>query len=210
LLNLTMKVTGTSYRQVLRTMARTLIPVLLITAAAYYLIGLGFSTGENGYLIQHYQESILDEFMISQLLLLLPLGVVLLPLKGIKTVPTILIGLVGGIILTLTLQGTGLLATLDFIFWGYKASSHSPELNSILVSGGVWGMIEVVLIVVPPPELWGWNLMAYSLKPGRKFQQRVTLVPSEPGLYRVTKEFSMKDWSEPEKHKVSAEFTVGK
>ena len=147
LLNLTLKVTDTTYRQVLKTMARTLVPVLALTAAVYYFIGRGFS-GEDAYLIQSYQQALTNGFELSPLLLLLPLGVVLLPLKGVKIVPTILVGLVGGMVLALTVQGTNFLDLLDYILWGYKASSQSQELNSILISGGVWGMMEVVLIVI--------------------------------------------------------------
>lgn len=145
LLNLTMNVTGTTYRQVMKTMARTLIPVLALTGAAYYLIGNSFPAGENGSLILYYQEAILEGFRLSPWLLLLPLGTVILPLKGVKIVPTVLAGLTGGFILTLTLQKTSLTDALNFMIRGYQAPS--PAVQTILASGGVWGMTEVVFIV---------------------------------------------------------------
>jgi len=154
LLNLTMEMTATNYRQVLKAMARTLVPVLIITGTVYYFLGTSF-TASDSQLISQYQDSIQAAFNISPLLLLLPLGVVLLPLLGIRTVPAILTGLVGGIILTLTFQGAGFSNTLDHVFWGYRASSQFAELNSILFSGGMWGMMEIVLIVIAVIALSG-------------------------------------------------------
>lgn len=147
LLNLTLKVTETNYRELLKTMSKTLIPVFLLTGVIYFVIGSNYSQGENVELITEFQEAINFGFKISPLLLLLPLGVVLLPLKGIKIIPTILIGLIGGVSLSIFFQNNSLADTFRFIFFGYRGQTPSSELNEILVSGGIIGMVEIVLIV---------------------------------------------------------------
>ena len=147
LLNLTLKVTETTYRQTIKTMLKTLVPVYVLTGIFYYVLGIKYSAGEDVVLINIFQRGIVEGFNINPWLLLLPLGVVLLPLKGVKIIPTILTGLVGGIFITLFLQGGGIIETLKQIFWGFQGNTTSPELNSILISGGVNGMIEVVFIV---------------------------------------------------------------
>lgn len=147
LLNLTLKITNTSYKQTIKSMLKTLIPVYTVTAIIYYIIGSQYGAGEDLAIINVFQTGILQGFRISPWLLLLPLCIVLLPLRGVKIIPTILAGLGGGIIITLLFQGGTLIKTFKHILWGFEGSTPSPELNSILISGGVIGMVEVVFIV---------------------------------------------------------------
>ena len=153
-LNLTMAMTETSYPALLKSMARTLFPVLLLTGTAYYILGAGFPPGD-GHLIFQYQEAIRDAFTLSPWLLLIPLGVIILPLLGVKTLSTVVLGVAGGAVLTVAVQGAGVGAALTYIFRGYRAASASAELNSILVSGGIMGMGELVLAVIAVIALSG-------------------------------------------------------
>jgi len=147
LLNLTMEMTETGYRQVLGQMARTLLPVIVIAGGVFYIWGLHYAP-QHSQLVLEYQQGIQASYRITPLLLVLPLGVVLLPLTGIKTMPTVLLGLAGGMALTVAVQGTSFLTTLNYVLWGYQVDSPSAALNSILTSGGIWGMVELALIVL--------------------------------------------------------------
>lgn len=147
LLNLTLKATGTSYTKVVKSMLRTLVPVMLAAGVGYFLLGNTLSPGENGALIQLYREALTAEFNLSPWLLLMPLAVIVLPLTGIKALPTVLAGAGTGTILALAYQKVGFSTIFSHIMWGYRSIGVSAELNSILYSGGVWGMAEVVLIV---------------------------------------------------------------
>lgn len=164
LLNLTMKVTELNYRQLFKSMAKTLLPVLAITGMVYLVLGARFPVSDSNLILQ-YQESIQGAFNISPLLLLLPLAVILLPLFGVKTMPAVLAGLAGGGVLTLALQKTSLPELLDYILWGYKAASQSQDLNTILVSGGIRGMAEIVLIVIAIIALSGVLEQSGVLRP---------------------------------------------
>ncbi|WP_350342842.1 Na+/H+ antiporter NhaC family protein [Proteinivorax tanatarense] len=147
MLNLTLQVMDMDYKTFVKGLLKTLVPVFIITSGIYYIIGSFYSGGENSELIVYLQSAILDEFVISPWLLLLPLLVVLLPMKGITVVPTVLTGIIGGALLTLRVQGLSLLTSLNYMILGYGGKTGSEELNSILVSGGMVGMVEVVAII---------------------------------------------------------------
>ncbi|MBM7615529.1 Na+/H+ antiporter NhaC family protein [Alkaliphilus hydrothermalis] len=147
LLNLTLSVTKTKYRDVFKRMTATLVPVYLITTAIYYYLGKGYIASGNSGSLGEYQTAILKGFFVSPWLLILPIAIVALPIRGMKTISTISIGLLGGIIASISLQKMSVIAVLDAVFFGYKGTTASSQLNRILISGGVISMLEVVLIV---------------------------------------------------------------
>ncbi|WP_353894000.1 Na+/H+ antiporter NhaC family protein [Proteinivorax hydrogeniformans] len=147
MLNLTMQVIDIDYKTLIKGLMKTFIPVFAFTSIVYFVIGTFYTGGENSELIVYLQSSILDGFVISPWLLLLPLLVVLLPMKGITIVPTVLTGIVGGVLLTLRVQGVSILSSLNYMITGYQGQTSSDELNSILISGGMLGMVEVVAII---------------------------------------------------------------
>ncbi len=148
LLNLTLTTTKTRYRQVIGLMLRTLIPAYIVTALIYYLMGSKYTSNIDISLINTYQQAISQSFNISPYLLILPLGVLVMTVFGIKTIPAILFGLIGGSILSLTIQKMTIWETGYSIIFGYNIHSNSNILSKILVSGGVISMIEVVFIVL--------------------------------------------------------------
>ncbi len=148
LLNLTLSTTKTSYKSVMKSMLYTLVPLYLITALIYYLIGRVYTGNAELSNLLHYQQAIVDGFYVSPWLLLLPLGVVCMSVLGVKIIKTISIGLVGGILISRMLQKMAVVDILHAIFYGYQGSTGSAELNSILISGGIRSMLEVLLIVI--------------------------------------------------------------
>lgn len=147
LLNLTLSTVKIKYRDGLRIMLKTLVPVYILTGVIYYLIGRNYGGNVNVTSLSEYQTAILDGFFVSPLLFLLPILILGLSIIGLKAIITIPIGLVGGILASGILQRLPFSRIIYFIFWGYKGATASDQLNSILVSGGVVSMLEVVLIV---------------------------------------------------------------
>lgn len=148
LVNLTIKVTGSSYRPLLKRMAVTLVPVTLISSLLYLGLGQYYAGGEDFALVQQLQDSLTQGFRLSPWLALLPLGIVLLPLTGAKTITSIFLGMLSGALLTVFYQGHSPTAALAIILRGFQGATPSAELNALLVSGGVVGMLEVLLIVI--------------------------------------------------------------
>ncbi|WP_159429605.1 Na+/H+ antiporter NhaC family protein [Anaerobranca californiensis] len=147
LLNLTLKTTETNYRQVIKSMLQTFIPVFILTSLVYWIIGINNRQVVDIKLIEEFQYVINLSFSISPFILLFPVLIVFLPLLGLKIIPTIFIGLLGGIIISILIQGHSLPSILMYIFFGYKGETPSAILNSILISSGIKGMVEVVFIV---------------------------------------------------------------
>ncbi len=148
LFNLTLITTKRSYKDVMSSMLPTFIPTFIITAAVYYFIGKNFTISAGAENLIYYQTAILDGFKVSPYIALLPVIVLIMSLCGAKTIPTLLIGLFAGCLVSSFAQNIAALTLIKSIFFGYKGFTPSTELNKILVSGGIKSMIEVVLIVM--------------------------------------------------------------
>ena len=148
LFNLTLITTKRSYKDVMSSMLPTFIPTFIITAAVYYFVGRNFTISAGAENLLYYQTAILDGFKVSPYIALLPVIVLIMSLCGAKTIPTLLIGLFAGCLVSIFSQNIAVLTLIKSIFFGYKGFTPSTELNKILVSGGIKSMIEVVLIVM--------------------------------------------------------------
>lgn len=167
LINLTISTAQIDYQRIFRSMLKTLLPTVLISSAIYYALGIKYSAGLDLMRILELQEGLKQGFFISPLLLLMPLLIVGMSFSGVKIIYSILTGVTGGIIITLTLQNMGMGAIMKAILLGYRASTPSLLLNELLISGGVVSMIEVLFII------WGAIALS-SLLEGTGMIRKVT------------------------------------
>jgi len=165
LVNLNLQVTGVKYRDMMIYMQKTFLPVFLLGALFYFLVGSGFEISDNGEAILKLQAALQEGFHISPWLFILPLLTVILPFMGVNIIITILTVLSGGIFLAYFFQGTPFLQIIKHIFYGFSPATNSGELNEILVGGGVLGMVEVVFIVGAVIALSGLLDQSGTLKP---------------------------------------------
>lgn len=148
LLNLTMENTDTKYKGTVKNMLATLVPTMLITGALYYIIGTKYMGGVSSGQVADMQKMISDSFKISPVLLLIPVLIVVLSLRGIPTLKSISAGFGVGILTTIFYQGVSVKQTFIWILTGYRGNSSYEYINNLLFSGGVKSMIEVILIVM--------------------------------------------------------------
>lgn len=148
LLNLTLLTTRTSYKNLLISMSTTLLPTYLLSGILYFYIGKKYSLASHSSNLDHFGMAIKESFFISPLLLLLPISIFVLTFLGIKIIKAISISLIGGIIITISLQKASFINIILAILTGYKGNTNSSELNKILVGGGIASMIEVLLIII--------------------------------------------------------------
>jgi NhaC family Na+:H+ antiporter len=148
LMNLIISTVKVDYKTIIKSMMNTLVPTMIICSIVYYLLGIRYNTGMDLAKISALQSSLKDAFYISPWLLLMPLLIVILSALGVKILYSIIAGLSGGAIITIFMQDISLMQILKAIAVGYKANTASPQLNHILVSGGVVSMIEVLIIVM--------------------------------------------------------------
>lgn len=147
LINLIMATVNKSYKEIIKGLLVTLIPLLIITTFIYYIMGLQYSSGDYSQLI-FYKNAISEGFNTSLILLSLPIAVIVLSIIGINLIKTISIGLIIGTILSVVLQHMTLQKVIEGILFGYHGNTSSQQLNDMLVSGGMFSMIEVILVVI--------------------------------------------------------------
>ncbi|SKC85240.1 Na+/H+ antiporter NhaC family protein [Maledivibacter halophilus] len=147
LLNLTLASTKARYRETIKTMLVTLVPTYILSGIFYFIIGRTYGIAVDISNMDNYKIAIKQSFIISPLLLLLPVLILIMSVWGIKIIPTITTGLLGGFMISLWLQKIKFIDVLKSIFSGYRGATSSAELNKILVSGGILSMVEVMLII---------------------------------------------------------------
>lgn len=147
LMNLTLSGAGATYKKTVRTMLRTLVPIIAVSALFYGWIGAGFVT-ENTSQVQMIEQAMSEAFVIHPLLLMLPVMVVGLAFSGKPSALSIGTGVAIGVLFSVFVQGETLLASLKAVAFGYHAETGNALLDGILKSGGLIGMLEVVLIIM--------------------------------------------------------------
>ncbi|KUO68671.1 MAG: sodium:proton antiporter [Clostridia bacterium BRH_c25] len=147
LVNLMLKTTDLKYREYAKSMLNTIIPSLIIAASAYYFIGKGYMSAIDTAKIAIFQGNISSAFLITPVLLLLPLVVMIMAVCGVKPIINMSVGVAGGSIISVFLQKKAVSEVFQYILSGYKSATGIEELDKILRGGGVQPMIEVLLIV---------------------------------------------------------------
>ncbi|MGM0379247.1 MAG: Na+/H+ antiporter NhaC family protein [Bacillota bacterium] len=147
LFNLLLVSSKTKYKNVLSQMKKTLIPVYLITFMFFLILDLTKNVKvENIEKILEYKNLIIGNFTISPYFLVIPLLVIILPFFKLETIKSLLIGIFSGSILMFFYQNLSILKILRIIFLGYNSKTNTI-LDTILKSGGVISMVEVIIIV---------------------------------------------------------------
>jgi Na+:H+ antiporter, NhaC family len=147
LFNLTIETIKVSSKKTLMSMLKTFLPTYFISAIIYYFIGKKYSVVIVNSNIDNFVSSINRNFVVSPLLLLLPLSIIVMSFLGMKMVKAVSIALITGTIISIGFQKADFNNIISAIFTGYKASTNSVELNTVLVSGGVVSMISILLII---------------------------------------------------------------
>lgn len=147
LMNLTLSGASAQYRDAVKAMLVTLIPTILITVVFYMFVGADFVTSSTEQVIQ-IESSMRNAFVIHPGLFLLPIMVVGLAFAGKPSTISIGTGVVVGLAFSTFIQGNSVIQSLKFVLFGYKATSGDALLDGILKSGGMIGMVEVILIVM--------------------------------------------------------------
>lgn len=146
LVNLNLKLCNAEYKKSFRKALITLVPTLILTGLFFYLIGNSYILTEETNYILDIKKSIESSFVISPYFMLFPLGIVLLFAFGIKPIYVIFSGIFFGSALTIFIQGHSFYSLISQLFLGFKLNNDS-SISSILSGGGIFPMLEVVLIV---------------------------------------------------------------
>ena len=147
--NLLLVVTETDYKGVFKEMMKTFIPVYLLTLLFFIYKDFSMSISIRSLeTVGLYKEMISTYFTISKLLLMVPIIVIILPFFKVKAKFALLIGTIIGTVITILVQGKSVLKTLNILFFGFSIDQSNNPLTEILTSSGIFGMFEVILIVM--------------------------------------------------------------
>lgn len=169
LTNLTIQMTGTSYKEYVKTSLKTLIPTIIISAIIYYILGNSYGGETDLATIQQYQSFISQGFVISPFLLLFPVFVVVLAFSGIKIVYNMGLSVFAASIITVLIQKESFWVVIKSVLWGYIADTGMAQLDSLISGGGALPMVEVVLIVMGSVTLSSLLEEANMIKPMTDF-----------------------------------------
>ncbi|WPC39466.1 Na+/H+ antiporter NhaC family protein [Clostridium sp. JS66] len=147
LFNLTLETVKISYKEAIISILKTLIPTYFISASIYYFIGKKYSIVAANSNIDNFMYAIDKNFVVSPLILLLPLSIIIMSFLGIKMLKSVFLALIAGIVVSIVFQKAGFNHIIAAVLSGYSINTNSVQLNTVLVSGGMLSMIPVLLII---------------------------------------------------------------
>lgn len=147
LFNLTLETVKINYKEAIISILKTLIPTYFISALIYYFIGKKYSIVAANSNIDNFMYAIDKNFVVSPLILLLPLSIIIMSFLGIKMLKSVFLALIAGIVVSIVFQKASFNHIITAILSGYSINSNSVQLNAVLVSGGMVSMIPVLLII---------------------------------------------------------------
>lgn len=147
LFNLTLETVKINYKEGIISILKTLIPTYFISASIYYFIGKKYSIVAANSNIDTFMYAIDKNFIISPLILLLPLSIIIMSFLGIKMLKSVFLALIAGIVVSIIFQKASFNHIITAILSGYSINTNSVQLNTVLVSGGMMSMIPVLLII---------------------------------------------------------------
>jgi len=148
LTNLTIQMTGTKYRDYLKSSLFTLIPTVLLSSFVYIFIGMKYSCSIDTNVIMQYQSTIYEAFVITPYFMLFPILFVILAFTGFNIVYNMSIGVTIASVLTIFVQKISFSNLIKAILWGFNAQTGVSSLDELVSGGGVIPLIEVLFIVL--------------------------------------------------------------
>lgn len=157
--NLAPAVAGTDLATHIRYMTITTFPSYGLSIAAFSVISFfQINDVSQNELSKTMMISLQDSFHISAWTLLIPALVILMIAKKIPSIPSIFIGILGGVLVSLLFQGEHQLKELNAIEQSkllvkvltvkHEIITGMPELDDLLTTGGMSGMLNTVWLIL--------------------------------------------------------------
>lgn len=147
--NLAAAVADCNLFDLLEHLAKSGLPALAISTVIYYIMGMKHATGGAVDLstIEGILEGISSNFVITPLLLLIPVITVLFSIKKLPALPSLLMVSVLGGISAIILQGADLGSVLRTMTNGYVSETGNSMIDALLTRGGINSMGGTVILL---------------------------------------------------------------
>lgn len=142
---------GTDIFSHIRSMMYTTVPALIISAILYLVLGLKYGNSDMDLSkVKEISDSLLQNFTINPILLLIPVLTICLAVKKIPPLIALLIGAFAGVIAAFIFQGHhyGIKEILNSMATGFKMDSGIPEVDKLLNRGGISSMMSTVSLAL--------------------------------------------------------------
>ncbi|MDI5893196.1 Na+/H+ antiporter NhaC [Halomonas rhizosphaerae] len=129
----------------IRSMFYTTGPALVISAALFFFIGMGFDSGgvdtsRTDRLLQGIQEN----YSVGLLAFLPPLVVLVLAYRRVSALAVMVIGSLVGGAMAVAIQGVGIGDMMNFMNYGYVSETGVESVDSLLSRGGLQEMMWTI------------------------------------------------------------------
>lgn len=181
LTNLTIEITGVTYKEYAKESLKTLLPTIIITALFYGLLNNSYSGTASVALLknalpQHYQ--------ISPLLLLVPLCMIVISFLGVSVIKNMLSVTLVTSLIAVIYQKMSFSFLTEAILFGYKnkvipLNEVDQLIQSIFKGGGMLPMLEVLIIVSLVVFMTGLMAADHILSPLVNFLMKNTKTKSQ-------------------------------
>ncbi|WCL50249.1 Na+/H+ antiporter NhaC family protein [Leptospira sp. GIMC2001] len=171
----------------IRFMIPTTLLSLSISLVIYYFLGLdNVSDSKTSLDIRTLLESI---YTLNVYSIAVPIGVLVLVMSGISAIPSLFMGIIGGIIIAIAIVSQEYIVIFESLLFGYTSNIGDPKLDSLLSGGGVIAMIPTILIILSAMVFGG--CMQASGRMQRIIDEIQKIVHSERALVLSTMGFSL-------------------
>ena len=159
--NLAPAMAGTDLITHIKHMSWTTIPSILIALVIFLIIGLTADSSANVEGVEALQSAIASKFQITPWLFLVPVAVIAMIVKKMPAVPALLMGSILGGLFAIGFQGplleslsgqTGWAASymmvIDAMTTDVSITTDNELVNELLSSGGMYGMLNTIWLIV--------------------------------------------------------------
>lgn len=172
--NLAPAMAGTDLFTHIRYMAYTTVPSILLTLILFLIIGFSISTNDSDFGALEMSTLIEENFVISPWFLLVPALVVFLIIKKVASLPALFVGTIAGCLVAVFFQPdvvkeiasahiqtsgdtvtwapnyvqAAYMSTIDAMTGSVGIETGNADVNSLLSTGGMYGMLNTIWLIV--------------------------------------------------------------
>lgn len=153
--NLTPSVLGVNLFEHIKHMLHTTLPAYAITLILFTILGLVNADSSAAADASRYTDHIKEYFNFSPLLFIPPAAVIILIIKKVPAIPSLLGGLILGIIACLVVQNGTLTEIATMIHDGFVLDTGNDEIDMLFSRGGMTSMYNVIILALISLSLGG-------------------------------------------------------
>lgn len=155
--NVASAMTETNLFQIISSLMYTGIPSFIISLVLFYFVGTGYASGisVDSPEIVEILQGLQGAFVISPLLLLVPVVTIIFSAKQVPAIPSLIaVSGLGGLC-AVFVQGYSASATLGYMTSGFTSATGVTMVDSLLTRGGMTSMAATIVLMMLATALGG-------------------------------------------------------